>query len=451
MDHKEETRRKFIKQALTATAAFSVGGVLPGFSAKSYASIMGSNERIKVAMMGVNARGLALASNFSLQPNCEITYVCDVDRRAADKCIDKVEKNQNKRPKAQPDFRKALEYKDVDALVVAAPDHWHAPAAILAAKAGKHVYLEKPCSHNPNEGEILLAASRKYKNVVIQMGNQRRSWPNIVEGIKELHAGVIGKPYFAKTWYTNNRPSIGIGKETAVPEWLDYDLWQGPAPRKNYKDNFLHYNWHWFWHWGTGEALNNGTHMVDLARWGLGVDYPTKVTSAGGRYRYQDDWETPDTQVLSLEFGNKATITWEGRSCNGRTVEGSSVGVIFYGEKGSLQINGANAYTIHDLDNKLVKEVKNNVTVDARSLTNPSQALDAIHINNFFDGIKNGATLASDILGGHQSTLLVQLGNIAQRTGSTLNIDPKNGHILNNKEAMKYWSRTYQPGWEPKI
>jgi len=451
MDHKEETRRKFIKQALTATAAFSVGGVLPGFSAKSYASIMGSNERIKVAMMGVNARGLALASNFSLQPACEIAYVCDVDTRAADKCMNTVEKNQKKRPKAQADIRKLLEYKDFDALVVAAPDHWHAPAAIMAAKAGKHVYLEKPCSHNPNEGEILLAASKKYKNIVIQMGNQRRSWPNIAQGIKELHEGIIGKTYFAKTWYTNNRPSIGIGKKAAVPEWLDYDLWQGPAPRREYKDNILHYNWHWFWHWGTGEALNNGTHMVDLARWGMGVDYPTKVTSSGGRYRYQDDWETPDTQVLSLEFGNKGAITWEGRSCNGRVVEGASVGVIFYGEKGSLQINGANAYTIHDLDNKLVKEVKNNVTVDARSLTNPSQALDAIHINNFFDGIKNGATLASDILGGHQSTLLVQLGNIAQRTGSTLNIDPKNGHILNNKEALKYWSRTYQPGWEPKI
>jgi predicted dehydrogenase len=451
MSHPEETRRKFIKQALAATAAFSVGGVLPGFSAKSYASIMGANERINIAMMGVNSRGLALASNFSLQSACEITTVCDVDKRAAAKCIDKVEKNQNKRPKAQPDFRKALESKDVDALVVAAPDHWHAPAAILAAKAGKHVYLEKPCSHNPNEGEILLAASKKYKDVVIQMGNQRRSWPNIIQAIKELHGGIIGKTYFAKTWYTNNRPSIGIGKPAAVPEWLDYDLWQGPAPRRAYKDNILHYNWHWFWHWGTGEALNNGTHMVDLARWGLGVDYPTKVTSSGGRYRYQDDWETPDTQVLSLEFGDKGTITWEGRSCNSREVEGSSVGVIFYGDNGALEIDATNGYKIFDLKNKLVKEVKNNTVMDERSLTNPSQALDAIHINNFFDGIKSGATLASDILSGHQSTLLVQLGNIAQRSGETLNIDPKNGHILNSEKARQLWSRTYQPGWEPKI
>jgi predicted dehydrogenase len=450
MEEESYQRRRFIKTALTGTAALSVGGILPGFTAKSYARILGANERVRVAMMGVNARGLALASNFSSQPNCEVVYVCDVDSRAADKCIEKVEGNQKKRPKAQPDFRRALEAKDVDALVIAAPDHWHAPAAILASQAGKHVYLEKPASHNPNEGEILLAAARKYKNV-IQMGNQRRSWPNVVAAIKELHAGIIGKPYFAKTWYTNNRASIGIGKPTAVPAWLNYDLWQGPAPRRDFKDNILHYNWHWFWHWGTGEALNNGTHMVDLARWGLQVDYPTRVSSAGGRYRYQDDWQTPDTQVINLEFGNKGAITWEGRSCNGRTIEGSSVGVIFYGENGTLQIDGNNAYIIHDLKNKVVKEVKNDVAVDAGSLTNPSQALDAIHIQNFFDGIKTGAKVNADILNGHISTLLVQLGNIAQRTGQTLNIDPSNGHILQNKEALKYWSREYQKGWEPKV
>ncbi|TZF81426.1 gfo/Idh/MocA family oxidoreductase [Pedobacter sp. BS3] len=446
----ENTRRDFIKKAIIGGAAVSFGGVLPGFSAKSYAGILGANDRIKVAMMGVNARGLALANNFSSQPNCEIVYVCDVDSRAADRCIGQVEKRQNKRPKAQPDFRKALEYKDVDALVVAAPDHWHAPAAILASKAGKHVYLEKPCSHNPNEGEILIAATKKYKNV-IQMGNQRRSWPNVQAAIKELHDGIIGRPYFAKTWYTNNRPSIGIGKAVPVPEWLNFDLWQGPAPRRQYKDNLLHYNWHWFWHWGTGEALNNGTHMVDLARWGLKVDYPTKVTSAGGRYRYKDDWETPDTQVIAMEFDNNTAITWEGRSCNGRTVEGSSVGVIFYGDNGSMQINGTNGYTIYDLKNNVVKEVKNDVKVDTGSLTNPSQALDALHIQNFFEGIRKGTSLNADIISGHQSTLLVQLGNIAQRSGGLLHIDPKNGHILNNKEALKYWSREYQPGWEPKV
>lgn len=450
MKESEKTRRKFIKTALTGAAAISFGGILPGFSAKSYGSIIGANDRIRVAMMGVNSRGLALASNFSSQPNCEVTYVCDVDKRAIDKCVDRVEKNQKKRPAGESDFRRALEKKDVDALVVAAPDHWHAPAAILASQAGKHVYLEKPASHNPNEGEILVAAAKKYKNV-IQMGNQRRSFPNIVTGINELHAGVIGRPYFAKTWYTNNRASIGIGKKAPVPDWLDYDLWQGPAPRLPYKDNVIHYNWHWFWHWGTGEALNNGTHFVDLARWGLGVEYPTSVNSAGGRYRYQDDWETPDTQVINLEFDNRTAMTWEGRSCNSRTTEGSAVGVVFYGENGSLYMDGSNGYVIHDLKNKMVKEVKNDTVVQATNLTDPSQMLDAFHIQNFFDGIRKGTALNADIVGGHQSTLLVQLGNIAQRTGRTLKINPKNGHILNDKQALEFWSREYEPGWQPKV
>jgi predicted dehydrogenase len=446
----QDSRRAFIKNTSRAAAAVSFGGILPAFSAKSYASIIGANERIMLASMGVNSRGSALGTNFAKQANCEVMYVCDVDKRAAAKFSAEIKKITNKAPKEQGDFRKALEDKDLDALIVAAPDHWHAPAAMLACKAGKHVYLEKPCSHNPNEGELLMAAAKKY-NRVLQMGNQRRSWAKVINAIAELKAGVIGRPYFAKTWYTNNRASIGIGKEVAVPEWLDYDLWQGPAPRRKYKDNLVHYNWHWLWNWGTGEALNNGTHMVDIARWGLGVDYPVKVSSNGGRYRYKDDWETPDTQVINLEFNNNTFMTWEGRSCNGKSIEGSSVGVMFYGDTGSLLIEGSNAYTIFDLDSKIVKEVKSTDNIDARNLVNPAEGLDALHLVNFLDGISKGTKLNSDIVSGHQSTLLVQLGNIALRSGQALNIDPTNGHIIGNKEASKYWSREYATGWEPKV
>lgn len=444
-------RREFIKKTVTATAALSAGGILPHFSAKSYASIPGANERVQIGMMGVNSRGLQLSRNFARESNCEIMYVSDVDTRAAAKCIDAVGKLQARHPKASPDFRKALEDKNMDALVIAAPDHWHAPAAILASKAGKHVYLEKPCSHNPREGELLVAASEKYKNV-IQMGNQRRSFPNIISAIDELHAGVIGRVYFAKTWYDDARPSIGIGKQVAVPEWLDYELWQGPAPRKPYKDNVVHYKWHWFWHWGTGESLNNGTHFVDLARWGLGVDYPVLVTSSGGRYHYKDDQETPDTQVISMDFGNNTSMVWEGRSCNRYPTEGTSVGVIFFGDNGTLSIQ-ENAYKIFDRDNKLVKEVNNkkDIEVNAGDKMNPSPGGDVLHIQNFVNGIKNGSKLNADILGGHKSTLLVQLGNIALRSKTALHIDPANGHIKNKEIASKYWSREYERGWEPKV
>jgi predicted dehydrogenase len=442
-------RRDFLKNSIRGAAVVSIGGVLPSFSAKSYGAIIGSNERIKVGMMGVNSRGLALSKNFALQKNAQVISVSDVDTRAAATCISEVEKIQNSQPLAIPDFRKALEQKELDALVIAAPDHWHAPAAILASKAGKHVYLEKPCSHNPHEGELLVQAMKKYKNH-IQMGNQRRSWPNIIAAIGELHAGVIGRPYFVKTWYTNNRTSIGHGKEAPVPSWLNYELWQGPAPRQPYKDNLIHYNWHWFWNWGTGEALNNGVHMIDLARWGLKADFPTRITSAGGRYRYKDDWQTPDTQVITIEFDNNSSITWEGRSCNGRKVEGSEVGIIFYGETGSMMLDGNN-YSIYDLENKLVKEVKDDKIVETRNLASPADELDSIHIQNFLDGIGNGTKLHSEITEGYKSTLLCQLGNIALRTGNSLKTDPSNGHIIGDPVSMALWKRQYQPGWEPVI
>ena len=426
------------------------GGILPGFSAGSYGRIWGSNEKIRVSMMGVNSRGNALAQTFAQLPDCDVIHVCDVDSRAIGKCLKTLSGIQDIEVKTFKDFRQSPESKDIDAMVIAAPDHWHAPAALLAMQAGKHVYIEKPCSHNPNEGEILENASARYAKT-IQMGNQRRSYPNVIRGIQELKDGVIGRVYFGKGWYTNNRDPIGIGKQTAVPEWLDWDLWQGPAPRQAYKDNIVHYNWHWRWHWGTGEALNNGTHMIDLLRWGMGVDFPVRVSSNGGRFSGKDDWETPDTQVISLDFKEGLSMTWEGRSCNGRFIEGSSVGAMFYGERGSMLMDGGNSYTIYGLDNKVIKEVKQEQKIDARNLANPSGNLDSIHVQNFFDNIYGKASLNADIHSGHRSTLLMQLGNIAQRVGHSLDINPENGRILKDKDAQKYWSRSYEKGWEMKL
>lgn len=446
----EKSRRTFIKKSIGSAAALSVGGVLPAFSAKSYANIVDANNKIVVSLMGVNSRGTALAKNFARQENCDVAHICDVDSRAITACTEAIKDRQTRIPEGFVDFRKSLESKDIDAIVIAAPDHWHAPASLLAMQAGKHVYVEKPCSHNPKEGEMLVEATARYGKIV-QMGNQRRSWPNVVEGINALKNGAIGKVYFGKGWYSNNRESIGVGKKIAVPDWLDWDLWQGPAPRKEYQDNVVHYNWHWFWHWGTGEALNNGTHMIDLLRWGMDVDYPVRVSSNGGRYRYQDDWETPDTQVINLDFEEEVSMSWEGRSCNGKNIEGSSVGVMFYGENGSILIPGGNSYTIFDLKSNVVKHVKDDQKIDPRDLANPAESLDAMHIRNMFDGITDGKKLHADIDSGHKSTLLVQLGNIAQRAGRSLDIDPKNGHILNDKKASKLWSRTYEKGWEMKL
>jgi len=182
--------------------------------------------------------------------------------------------------------------------------------AIEAVKAGKHVYVEKPCCHNPREGELLVEAYRKYGKQV-QMGNQRRSMNLVRMMVDDIRAGVIGRVFLAKCFYSRKRPPIGVGKEAAVPEGLDWDLWQGPAPRVPYRDNLHPYNWHWFWHWGTGEALNNGVHMMDIARWAMGLDHPVKVSSFGGRWHHVgvDDWECPDTQEILLEFDGGRMIT----------------------------------------------------------------------------------------------------------------------------------------------
>ncbi len=432
------------------TSALLAGGILPAFSARSYARIIGANDRLTASVMGVNARGKSLAQNFASQPDCDVLHLCDVDNRAITACTDALKDKQPIVPGGIRDVRKSLESKDIDLLVIAAPDHWHAPATLMALQAGKHVYVEKPCSHNPHEGEILVEATKKY-NKVVQMGNQRRSWPNVVEGIQALKDGAIGRVYFGKSWYANNRGPIGVGKPTPVPDWLDWDLWQGPAPRRAYKDNIVHYNWHWFWHWGTGEALNNGTHMIDLLRWGMAVNYPIMVSSNGVRFWYKDDWETPDTQVINLDFEEGVSMTWEGRSCNGKDIEGTTAGVMFYGENGSMLIPGGDSYTIFDLKSNILQYKKPVIEVDPQNPVNPADQLDVLHIRNMFDAIRKGAQLHSDIESGHISTLLVQLGNIAQRVGRSLQTDPENGHIKGDQEAQKLWSRTYEKGWEMKL
>jgi len=232
-----------------------------------------------------------------------------------------------------------------------------------------------------------------------------------------------------------------------VPEWLDFELWQGPAPRRPYLDNLVHYEWHWRQHWGTGEAANNGTHMFDLARWGLRVEHPTRVTSSGGRYQFDDDWEFPDTQVITLEYAGKKLITWESMSANGFQPHGRGVGVTFHGDQGSLLIDG-DGYTIYDLKGTMVEEVKPDAG-SAVSQVGPAVRLDALHTTNFLEVIRGKGTLTSPIDGGHTSTLMAHLGNIAWKTGHVLTCDPATGRVQNDADATALWSRAYEPGWEP--
>jgi predicted dehydrogenase len=436
-------RREFIQQG----AAAGIGlGIWPRFS--SPGGRRAPSDTVTVAVMGVNSRGDVLAEGFAAADGAEVAYVCDVDSRAVANTISTVSELQRRRADGITDFRRALDDQAVDGLVIAAPDHWHAPAAILALQAGKHVYLEKPCGHNAREGELLVEAQRKH-GLVVQMGNQQRSGPRSIEIVREIHNGLIGRAYYARTWYANTRGSIGRGQAAPVPFWLDYELWQGPAPRTPYRDNVIHYNWHWFWHWGTGEICNNGTHEIDVGRWALDEQYPERVTSAGGRYHFDDDWEMPDTQIVSFDFADGKTLTWEGRSCNGRPIEGRGRGVAVHGEKGTVIIDRS-GYVVYDLENNEIKRdvhAENEAALDTRG----AGRLTDLHIANFLNSVRSGDRPNAPIDEGHKSQLLCHLGNIAQRTSKVLRCDPKTGHILGDDHATALWSREYEPGWEPTV
>lgn len=333
------TRRTFLASA-TVAAAFA-----------NPARAM-SETKITLGVMGTGGRGTDLGQSFAKFEDVAVNYACDVDEGRATKAAAAFAKAGGAETKPVFDFRRILDDKGIDGLIVATCNHWHAVAAILACQAGKHVYVEKPCSHNPQEGEWLVQVARQKKRHV-QMGNQRRSYGHYIDAIKQLHDGVLGRVYLAKSWYFANRGSIGKGKETDPPKGLNYELWEGPAPHKPFHDNYLHYNWHWFWHWGNGELGNNGIHSIDICRWGLGVDYPIRVVSTGGRYRYDDDQQTPDTHTVGFEFEGKKLITWEGLSCNSNPL-GAGFDVVFQGEKGSMVLRDG-GYTIHDPKGKEIR------------------------------------------------------------------------------------------------
>lgn len=449
-------RRTFIKRTAAAAGALSLAPHLVWAAPQGVAPL-------RVGVMGVNSRGGYLAEVFAADPGFEVAYICDVDERATERVIGALTTTpqgadaplQEQAPQGVTDVRRVLDDPDVDALVIAAPDHWHAPATLMAMDAGKHVYVEKPCSHNPREGELLVAAQQQHPDLVVQMGNQQRSSPRTIQAIQDVRDGLIGRAYYGRAWYANTRGPTHL-REGSVPDWLDYELWQGPAPRRPYRDGLIHYDWHWFWHWGTAEICNNGTHEIDLCRWALDVDYPVRVGSAGGRYHYDDDWEAFDTQVATFDFEGEKTIAWEGRSCNGNPLKGSGDlpgggrGVTIHGTEGTLILD-RRGYVAQDNDGNIIKyenevssaQTSGTDTVGAGSLTEQ-------HVANFGAAIRGEAEPQAPITEGRKSVLLCHLGNIAQRTGRSLEVDPTTGRP-NSEAAMQLWSREYENGWEPAV
>jgi len=442
-----QDRRTFIKKS-----ALAIGGLSTAIScssAKSYSRIIGANDTVNVGIVGVRSRGAALMSTVVNLNNTKVTALCDVDSDVlADKSAS-LKEMTGESPKIYADYRKMLENKDIDAIVIASADHTHAPFAIYALQAGKHVYCEKPCSYNPDEGFQLVKAQKAYGKLV-QVGSQQRSAPTSQEAIQDIRDGFIGDVYDAQAWYTNNRGTIGNGKTVAAPKNLNWDLWQGPAPRVPYRDNIVHYNWHWFKHWGTGEINNNGMHEMDICRWALDVHLPNKVMSQGGRFHFtDDDWEFFDTQTARFEFEGGKSLTWVGRSCNGRAPWDLGRGAMIYGTKGSMLID-RNVYIAYDRDSKEIKRVnekKQSGTTDLVGLG----GLTDYHMANFFEAIRTSVKLNAPVSVSNTSNHLCHVGNMAQFAGITLETDPQTGKILNHDESMKHWSRDYEPGWELNV
>ena len=418
-------RRTVLKQGVASLVA--------PFAIRISSAQADANDVLRIGVMGLS-RGMAHIDCYTKIPGVEVAYVCDVDKRRLDGGVKRVRERQDAKVTAVEDFRRILDDASVDALSIAAPNFWHAPATILACDAGKHVYVEKPGSHNPRESELMVAAARK-KDRRVQMGVQRRSTPHYREAIQRLHEGELGTLRFARCWYDNARTGLGKGKQTKVPDWLNYELWQGPTRDTPFKDNLVHYNWHWHWKWGNGELGNNGVHALDIARWGMQVSTPKSACYHGGRYHFDDDQETPDTGYAVYDFGTGG-ISWDQSSCVPRRPEKHKF-VTFYGDGLTLALDDS-GYSFHDEKGTQIQRV------DGKIVQQP-------HFQNFVDAIRIGAPLAAEIAEGQAAAMLCHYGNISYRTGRVMHIDRTTARIQDDAEAMKLWQRSaYRPGWDPQ-
>lgn len=435
-------RRQFIKQITAGSAGMLVGGIAPGMSARSYSRIPGSNDRLNIAIMGLGRRYSQYAPCIANKDNnVELLYLCDVMKSQREKALETFSKVIDYKPALENDIRKVIEDKRVDVLFISAPDHWHTPGACMAMAGGKHVYVEKPCSHNPYETELLVSFQHRY-NKLVQMGNQYRSVPHIQEIVGQIHEGIIGSTFEAVSFLSSPRGEVPVATKADVPEGLDWELFQGPSPRTDYRHLTWDYNWHWYgWDYGTGEVGNNGIHEMDIARWAMQLEYPEHVgVEAQKRYFLNDGWTMYDSMYASFKFAGNRIIKWDGKSRNGYNTYGINRGTIIFGTEGSVFID-AFGYKVYEKSGRLIKEKKRETGVDDGTTA---------HMVNFFNAIRGKDKLTSPVEIAVVSNLYSNYANIAYRIGQAFDIDTATGHIKNRK-AMKLWRREYEPGWEPEL
>ena len=429
-------RREFLKLASAGIAAAASTSSLGGRPA---AAAGGANGKVVIGLIGCGGRGVGDAKNFQETPNVEVAYVCDVDenRRYA------AAKQLGIQPSgAVGDLRQILDDKSVDAVLIATPDHWHSPASILACGAGKHVYVEKPISHNVREGRLLVEASERNK-IVVQHGTQCRSTPMMIDAVKLLRQGIIGDVVVAKCWNIQRRGALKPGQDTDPPAELDYDNWVGPAPMIPYRTNRVHDRWTWWYHFGAGDMGNDGVHDIDYTRWGLGVDtHPTKIVALGGRYQFHDDGEFPDTQQVTFEYpgdgkpGSQRILIYEQRLWSTNYPHNCDSGAEFYGTKGQMFLSRRGKVEVQSDRNEAVKIA-----------VKPEGQNDKAHIRNFCDAVRGDVQVTADAFTGHLSASLCHLGNIATRLGRALTFDPAKEQITGDDEANALVRRQYREHW----
>ncbi len=423
------SRRDFLKQASLASAGLMVG---VGISNKSYGNIMGANDQMRVAVAGVNGRGKNHIDGYSKVPNCQVVALVDVDLNVANEQQKRIKDTYKKDVQVYQDFRKALENKDIDCVSLATPNHWHALQTVWACQAGKHVYVEKPATHNVAEGRKIIEAAYKY-NRIVQHGVQLRSSTAIREAVQLLRDGVIGNVYMARGLVYRWRPSVGYQGISAVPAGLDYDMWSGPAPMRPFSKDLVPYNWHWHWDYGNGDVGNQGIHETDLCLWGLGVDtLPEKITSMGGKFLWDDAKEVPEVQTSIYHYpSQKKIIQFEVRNWCTNLEDGAGVGNIFYGDKGYMVIRGYDTYDTY-LGEKREK--------------GPSGKAGGDHFQNFIDSCRaNDKSMQhGPVETAHLASALAHLGNIAYRVDAVLNFDPVAEKFIGNEDANRMLTREYR-------
>lgn len=446
-------RRDFIKKSLLGAAGLTIGGM--GLSAKSYASIMGANDRINIAVAGIRGRGGAHINawcTLKKSNNVRLKTLCDTDEQFFPARAKEVFDKTGEKPLTEWDLRKVLDDKEIDAVSLAIPNHWHALATIWGCQAGKHVYVEKPAMHNIWEGRKMIEAARKYDRRV-QVGFQNRSIPEVMAAMKFLHDGGIGKVYMARGLCIKPRDSFGIAKDSTPPAGFHYNRWLGPATWRAYNEKRSHYNWHWFWDTGNGDTGNQGPHQFDVARWGLNKnEHPVSVYSNGDIYGWNPDecaQETPDTQMTIAKYKDGTILEFEtrGRTSNGESSLDTRVGNIFYGTDGYLEINGGIWKAFRKREKTPFAGSKSGTGSETITLSGPSEPE---HFVNFINALRSGKdeTLHCDINEGFYSTTVPLLANISYRLGREVRFmgaDMDNERVINDPEANAMLTRVYRP------